>query len=97
MDVLNLILGLPETEDNGEIDIYSMICLGILWCSGDLEDKAQALYQVLKNPSSGDRITYEPDEWEMVIPKLIYLASVFTYDQIEIFDSIKLDYDETII
>jgi hypothetical protein len=63
LDVINLILGLPHTEDNGEIDIYSMICLGILWCGGDLADKAQAFYQVVKNPSSGDRLCYEQEEW----------------------------------
>ena len=74
-----------------------MICLGILWCSGDLKDKAQAFYQVVKNPSSGDRICYEPEEWEQIIPKLIILASVFTYDQIDTFEAIKFDYDETLI
>jgi hypothetical protein len=31
-DVFNLILALPDTDVNGEIDICSLICLGLLWC-----------------------------------------------------------------
>lgn len=93
----DLIQELPGTQDSGEIDIYSMICLGILWCKGDDMDKAQAFYQVVKNPSSGDKICFEPEEWEQIVPKLVYIASVFTYDQIEIFEQLRFDYDETLI
>ena len=74
-----------------------MICLGLLWCDGEIEDKAQALYQVVKNPSSGDKICFEPEEWEQIVPKLIYIASVFTYDQIEVYEQLRFDYDETLI
>ena len=43
-DFFDLIKELPDTGLSGEIDIYSMICLGLLWCKGEIEDKAQALY-----------------------------------------------------
>ena len=79
-DFYDLIQELPESDDSGEIDIYSMICLGILWCQGEVEDKAHAFYQVVKNPSTGDRISFEPEEWEQIVPKLVYIASVFTYE-----------------
>ena len=35
-DVFKLIQQLPDTDGMGFIDIYSMICLGILWCAGDI-------------------------------------------------------------
>jgi hypothetical protein len=38
---------------------------------------------VVKNPKSGDRISFEPDAWEQIIPKIIYTASVFTYEMVE--------------
>lgn len=96
-DVFKLIQQLPDTDGMGFIDIYSMICLGILWCAGDIVQKAKAFYQVVKNPGSGDLISFEPDEWEQIIPKMIFISTVFTYDQLEAFESLRVDYDATLI
>ena len=90
-------MGLPDTDLNGEMDLTSLICLGILWCSGSIAEKANSLYMVVKNPSSGDRVSFEPDAWEQLIPKLIYIASVYTYEQVEQFESLRFEYDETLI
>ena len=95
--VKTLLLGLPDTTDSGEVDIYSLISIGLLWCAGSPKEKAEAFYKTVKNPSSGDHIEFEAEEREQVVPKIIYIASVFTYDQIMAFESLQFDYDENLI
>lgn len=38
-----LLRALPESEDD-TIDINSLLILGLIWCSGDYEEKAEALF-----------------------------------------------------
>tara|TARA_B110000285_G_scaffold198546_1_gene231072 strand:- start:342 stop:551 length:210 start_codon:yes stop_codon:yes gene_type:complete len=42
-DVYKLLMNLPDHEE-GLIDIYSMIVLGLLWCEGDVRQKILGLY-----------------------------------------------------
>jgi hypothetical protein len=42
-DVYKLLMNLPDQEE-GLIDIYSMIVLGLLWCEGDVREKILGLY-----------------------------------------------------
>lgn len=37
--------------EQGQLDIFYVIVMGLLWCLGDTEDKASALFNVLQ-PSS---------------------------------------------
>jgi hypothetical protein len=42
-DVYKLLMNLPDHEE-GLIDIYSMIVIGLLWCEGDVRQKILGLY-----------------------------------------------------
>lgn len=80
-DVFKLLMNLPDHKD-GLIDIYSMIVIGLLWCDGDPYQKIIGLYQILRDPCKLDKVCKDSDSWNIVFPKLIKIATIFTYSQI---------------
>jgi hypothetical protein len=92
-DVYKLLTSLPDGE-SGLIDIYSMICIGLLWCDGDFSDRVMGLYTILRDPREKNRVTGNSETWDIVFPRLIKIATIFTYEQMDMMQQIKYDYDK---
>uniref|UniRef100_A0A7S3IFY6 Uncharacterized protein n=1 Tax=Strombidium inclinatum TaxID=197538 RepID=A0A7S3IFY6_9SPIT len=85
---MTLLESLPGSEKNDSdpletlVDTTSMLLLSIIWCGGDFDDKAEALFQCLNPPGqSQEGISANDKEWDLVFDTMCYLATVFTVDQ----------------
>ena len=86
-------MNLPDGE-SGLIDIYSMIILGLLWCEGDFDDKVLGLYTILRNPCNHNKVSEDCGSWNIVFPKLIKLATIFTYEQMDLMQQVKYEFNK---
>ena len=44
-----LVSSLPGSERDS-VDKISLMCLGLLWCSGEIEEKAEVLLEMINPP-----------------------------------------------
>ena len=89
-----LLKSLPGTV-NGEIDVNSILILGLLWCSGSHYDKGEALFELI-NPKGQNQesISANDKEWDLILDTLVYLATNFTYTNARTMlgESVMVDY-----
>ena len=48
-DLSNLLKALPDSTDD-KIDRDSLLCLGLLWCAGEVQDRADILLKMVNPP-----------------------------------------------
>ena len=66
------------------LNYTSFLCLCILWCAGDDQDRAFALFQCINPPGENqDKITINDKSWKGVLKILFNIATIFTYKQNE--------------
>jgi len=64
---------------NGLLDIFYVISAGLLWCEGDNDERAMALFNVLQPPSAfTDDLTFSQKDWDNFFPKLVYVSTAFS-------------------
>lgn len=62
------------------MNIISLGILGILWCAGDIEDKADAFFQMINPPGQNqDSVSAQDKDWASVLGKTFYIASYWTH------------------
>lgn len=62
------------------LDINSVLCLCILWCGGDMSEKAEALFQCLNPPGqSQEGISCNDKEWPHVFYTIAFTASAIAW------------------
>ena len=78
--------------NNGLLDIFYVISAGLLWCDGDSEERALALFNVLQPPSAfTDDLEFNQKDWDTFFPKLVYVSTVFSTNHRQ-----KIDFDNQI-
>ena len=70
---------MPDSDDNS-YDKQSLLCLGYLWCAGEVGDKADVLAKLINDPDSqaGDNISATDRDLEAVFGRLFKIATEFT-------------------
>ena len=84
---------MPGYKD-GEVAVDEMLLLAIIWCSGDITSKCEAFFRALNPPGQSQEAASANDrDWPNVFDKLVYLATVFTYQAAQAFGQSVEDFD----
>ena len=74
----NLLVSLPMCSKE-EMYINSVQCLGILWCTGDAREKADAIFQTVNPPGQSQAgIASNDKDFPIVVDTLIEIATLLT-------------------
>ena len=68
------------------MNLNSLIQLAILWCQGDLTDKAEAFFMQLNPPGQNqESISANDKDWDMVFDTMVYIATQWTQDNATVY------------
>ena len=76
-----LLKSLPGQEGES-FSVNTLLLLGILWCQGDVSDKAQAFFEQLNPPGQNqDGLSANDKDWDKVFDRIVYMATYWTEKQ----------------
>ena len=74
-DLKDLLSNLFQVSEEPE---FSLKILGILWCSGDISEKASQLVKLITN--DGQKLASNSSKLRRVFTEVVYLSGIFTYN-----------------